>query len=198
MPWKTTKLKFCGVAVRRRTLYILTLLSAISAVPAVSWAVLVPNSTLSITQKLAFFALALATIYCAASGCWTIIRTNSILYREEARLIWPGAALVLLVAIWLGYRVTLSLIEPDKYDFVLTYVLGGVLMFYLLSRCLLLKRHPRRADVQHARASRRDSHGPMRKSSPTPEIASAVELEDEDNLDGEAAGEDDSSSDTVQ
>ncbi len=161
MPWKTTKLKFCGFAVRRRTLYVLTLFFAIAAVPAVSWALLNSGQNVSKTRQLEFFAAAAGVVLLALNGWWAIIRTNSIIYREEARFIWPGAVLLLGLVTWMACDVAERSFNRGRLDYIAPISFGGALMIYLLYRCVLIGRHQKRADLDRGGPSRRSRSLPV-------------------------------------
>ena len=72
MPWKTTKLVFCGIPLRRRTLYIITLASAIALVPTLSWLVLAVLGNSILQQRVSFLVGTLIAGALALNG-WRLI-----------------------------------------------------------------------------------------------------------------------------
>lgn len=179
MPWKTTKLKFFGVAVRRRTLFALTLLFAVVAVPALSWALVAIPANLANGQKLLFFAGGFFAGILAFKGWWMILRHNPILYREEARVLLPAAMFLLLPAVWLGCVVEDTVINPAKLHHVVPFALGGMLLVFLLVRCALLSHHPRRGDIVRGESGpRRGSRPTKAGGTPSPLIVAQAELDE--------------------
>lgn len=187
MPRKPTKLRFFGVAVRRRTLYALTLLFAVASVPTVSWAVLVLQANLPQMQRYGFYAAAILTLFPTFCGWLIITRQNIILYRSEARVIWPSAAVLLAAATWAACNVAASFIAQGKMAYGTPLAFGGVFMLFLLVRCCLLGRHPRRSDIVRGESGppRRKSHPPIPGHTPSPLVP------DQAGLDGEPQEADD-------
>ncbi len=178
MPWKTTKLKFFGVAIRRRSLFALTLFFAVAAVPACSWALVALNANLTNGQKYLFDAGGFITALLAFRGWWLILRHNPVLFREEARVLLPGAVVLLLLAIWVGCTVEDTVIQPAKHHYVVPFALGGLLMVFLLVRCALLGQYPRRGDIVRGESGpRRGSRAPKPGATPSPLVV------DEDDVD---------------
>ncbi len=161
MPWKTTKLKFCGIPVRRRTLYVLTLFFAIAAVPAVSWALLNSGENVPRARQIEFFGGSAVVVFLALNGWWSIIRTNAVLYREEARFIWPGAAVLLALVTWMACDVAEKSFERGSLDYIAPLSFGGALMVFLLLRCVFISRHLKRADIVRGGPSRRSRSLPV-------------------------------------
>ena len=161
MPWKTTKLKFCGLPVRRRTLYVLTLFFAIAAVPAVSWALLNSGENVPRNRQLEFLGGAAAVVFLALNGWWSIIRTNAVLYREEAKFIWPGAIVLLGLVTWMACDVAERSFNRGQLDYIAPLAFGGALMIFLLLRCVLIGRHQKRSDIVRGGPSRRSRSLPV-------------------------------------
>jgi hypothetical protein len=147
MPWKTTKLKFFGVPVRRRTLHVLTLFFAIAAVPAASWAVLNSGNEVPQLLRMKFEAGAALAIGAALLGWWTIVRNHVVLYYEEARFIWPSAVLLVVLATWLGWKVADLSFQRGRLNYVVPLTLGGMVLLFLVVRWALLGRHPKKSDI---------------------------------------------------
>jgi len=182
MPWKTTKLKFCGVPVRRRTLYILTLFFAIAAVPAISWLLLNSGENIARTRQAEFFAGAAVTVLLALVGWLAIVRNNTTLYREEAKFIWPGAIVLLGLVTWMACNVAETSFKRGQLDYIAPLAFGGIMMAFLFYRCALIGRHPKRSDIVRG--------GPSRRSRSLP-VANVLmdELAKQKKAGGEAEGE---------
>jgi hypothetical protein len=158
MPWKTTKLKFLGLPVRRRTLYLLTLLFAIAAVPLASWAVLNSEREVPQIQRIEYAAAAAVSILLALMGWLSIVRNHAVLYHEEARYVWPIAILLVVPATLLGWKVADSSLHRGRLDYIVPLVFGGMVLVFLLVRWVLLERHPKRSDIVRGGPSRSHRH----------------------------------------
>jgi hypothetical protein len=156
MPWKATKLKFFGVSVRRRTLYVLTLLFAILAVFFLSLALINSGAEAPAKWRNAFTGGACITVFVSLIGFWTIVRQQIVLYWEEARYIWPASIPVLLVTMWVTYVVAKTSFSRGRLDYLAPLTFGTLLLAFFLVRCALLNRHPKKKDIV------RGESGPMR------------------------------------
>lgn len=193
MPWKPTKLKFFGVAVRRRTLFALTYFFAVASVPTISWAVLILQKNVSQTEKAGFVAIAAFTMFATFQGWWLITRQNPLLYRSEARVILLGSTALLLLATALGCQIAHAVIQPARMAYGAPLLLGGAVFLFLIIRFYLLKNLPRRGDIV------RGESGPFRKKSksakpgetPSPLAENAAEVED--SAEGDEGIDDESS-----
>jgi len=187
MPWKTTKLVFCGIPLRRRSLYIITLVGAIVSVPTISWALLALESPLSRGQQIGYAVAAVISVGLALNGCRLIIKHNSILFQEEARIVWPGAVVVLLAATGFASVVARNVMKHGRMDYFVPLALGGALLLILLYRCLRLGNHPKRSDIVRGESGRRHSRTNSAASPASAETEVGTMDEDElgDNEDAE-------------
>jgi hypothetical protein len=172
MPWKSTKLTYCGIHVRRRTLYVLAMVFAVASVPTVSWTVLTFNVFYSRNVQWAFLLSALVTI-CFSLNAWRLIlKHNIVLFWEEARFLWPASMALLIVAIGLGYWVADFEIKRGKMDYVVPLAFGGIFFLVLLVRCV-------RLGTLHQKKSSIVRGGPSRRSRSQSAKAGAVVDEEE-------------------
>ncbi len=162
MPRKPTRLKFFGIAVRRRTLYALSVFFAVISVPTISWAILVQQTNVSSMEKDGFIAAAAVTLLCALHGWFVIVHHNPIFYRDEARVVWIGGLVLNVFTTVLGGWVADTIINPRRMAYGTPLLLGGALMVFFLIRCVLLGQQPKKGDIV------RGESGPLRKKSFTP------------------------------
>jgi hypothetical protein len=183
MPWKATKLVFCGIPLRRRTLYVITLAGAIAGVPTMSWGLLALGGAFTRNQQVGLIAAAVISIAVALNGWRLIIKHNSILFREEARVIWPASVVVLLAATCFAAAVAHVAMPHGHMDFIVPFVFGGGLLLVLLYRCFHLSNHPKRSDIVRGDSGRRRSRS---TASPVPAVSVAGEVveEEADNDEG--------------
>ncbi|HTB62296.1 MAG TPA: hypothetical protein VK737_01800 [Opitutales bacterium] len=147
MPWKTTKLKYLGVSVRRRTLYVVSLLFAILAVPLISWALINSGTQSEPKLRYGFAGAALICVLLSMIGWWTIIRQHIVLYWEEARFIWPATIPIVLGVMWMTYRVSKTTFSRGRLDYLAPLTFGTLLLGFFVVRCVLLGRHPKKTDI---------------------------------------------------
>jgi hypothetical protein len=181
MPWKTTKLVFCGIPLRRRTLYIITLASAIALVPTLSWLVLAVLGNSILQQRVSFLVGTLIAGVLALNGWRLILKHNPALFREEARLIWPGSVVLLLVAAWIACTVAHSALKHGRMDYLIPLGLSGPVLILLLVKCATLGSYPKRSSSSRHRSRSSQATTPLSGEASLPEEAVADEpLEDDD------------------
>jgi len=180
MPWKSTKLAFCGIALRRRTVYSATLFFAIACLPALSWALLTMSGNFARNQKLGFMAATIITMALALNGWRLILKHNLALFREEARIIWPGAVVLLLAATWLAYAVAESVIKRGRMDYIVPLVFGGLLLIVLVVRCVRIGQYPKRSDIVRGSSGRRRSRSSLPVATATAVAEADAAMEDDD------------------
>lgn len=196
MPRKPTRLKYFGIAVRRRTLYALTVFFGIISVPTVSWAILVQQTNVVSLQKDAYIVAATMTVFCAFWGWVTITRHNPIFYRDEARNIWLGGLALLVPVTWLGGMVADTVIKPNRMAYGTPLMLGAAVLLFLIVRLIMLGQHPKRGDIVRGESGpmRKKSRPPVPGSTPSPLAADAVadETDGDEGIDDDSAVEEDS------
>ncbi len=152
--------------VRRRTLHILTLFFAIMAVPFVSWAVLNSRAEVPQMERMEYAAGAGVFIGLAFMGWWTIQRNHIVLYYEEARFIWPGAVLLVLLTTGLGWTVADRFFQRGRLDYIVPLSFGGMMLLFLLVRWAQLSRQPKKSEIVRGGPSR----GRSRRSLPVANV----------------------------
>lgn len=185
MPWKATKLVFCGIPVRRRMLYVITLVSAIVCVPTLSWFLLVLDGPFTQGQQVGFAVATVIPLALALNGWRLILKHHSVLFREEARVIWPGSIALLLAATGFACVVAHQVMKRGRMDFIVPLVFGGGLFLVLLVRLFRLSSHPKRSDIVRGDSGRRRSRSHPDASS-EPEESVAAEVVGEETADDES------------
>ena len=180
MPWKSTKLVFCGLAVRRRTLYVITLVCAIAAVPVMSLALLTLGGNYTRNQQVGLLSATIVTLAMALNGWRLILKHNISLFWEEARVIWPGAVVLLLAATWLGCTVADAVIQRGRMDYIVPTVFGGFMLVVLLVRWAKLGSHTKRSSIVRGDSGRRHSRSGL-PAAPASEETVAPELAEDDD-----------------
>jgi hypothetical protein len=144
---RQVKLRYLGMVVRRRPLYVLTLSFAIANVPTVSWAILALGHSGSHLQMGLFVAAGLVTLWQTARG-WKIIQDNAlILYWEEGRLIWPLAILALGAVMYLACTGALYFFGHSLTSLLVPLLLGLLLLAPLALRVLTLELLPKKEEM---------------------------------------------------
>jgi hypothetical protein len=180
MPWKTTKLAFFGIAVRRRTLYALTLVCTIAAVPVLSLALLFFGGNFARGQKIGFISATIITLALALNGWRLILKHNIALFREEARVIWPGAVVLLFAATGIACAVADSVVKRGRMDYIVPLVFGGGMFIVFVVRCARLGHYPKRSEIVRGSSGRRHSRSGL-PATPQPQEAVVVEPVAEDD-----------------
>jgi len=180
MPWKSTKLKFCGIPLRRRTLYLVTLVCAITAVPTLSWALLTLGGKFTPGEIIGFFAAAVISLALALNGWRIILKRKITLFFEEARLIWPGSACLLVAATWLGCVVANTVIHRGRLDYIVPSAFGGIMFIFLAYRCATLGSHPKRGAIVRGDSRRSHSQSGLPSAPLAEEELAEPAMEDDD------------------
>jgi hypothetical protein len=178
LPWKSTKLVFCGVPVRRRTLYGITLALGIATVPAWSWAVLMMlNRNPPHWSRLIYLAAAVLVSILALYGTRSILKRKAVLYYEEARRIWPVALVGLFVAAGLAIGVAETFLMPSPICLIVPGVFAAPWLVFILWRWMKLNDAPKHHDRPRQSSSRHGSTPPFPPvhDEPSPTDADAEE-----------------------
>ncbi len=148
-----------------------------------SWGLLALGGAFTRNQQVGLIAAAVISIAVALNGWRLIIKHNSILFREEARVIWPASVVVLLAATCFAAAVAHVAMPHGHMDFIVPFVFGGGLLLVLLYRCFHLSNHPKRSDIVRGDSGRRRSRS---TASPVPAVSVAGEVveEEADNDEG--------------
>jgi hypothetical protein len=135
-------------------------------------------------EQIRFLAATVILLALALNGWWLILKHNVTLFREEARVIWPGSIVLLLAATWLAYAVADSVIKRGRMDYIFPLAFGGLMLAVLLVPIAKLGDLTKRSDIVRGDSGRRRSRSGLPPSPASEEKVAAAPTE-QDNAGSE-------------